>query len=398
MIPSTPWQLPDYIEDVLPGEAVVLEYLRRRCLDTLSSYGYAWVHPPMIENLDTLLTGTGQDLNPLTFKVVDQRSGKTLGLRADITPQVARIDAHLFSHLPLNRLCYCGSVLHTHPSPLHDSREIWQLGAELYGSSHRAADHEMMTLALTLLKQAGLKNTVLVLGHVELFEALTAELDEGIKKALFNALQLKDTPALIELTATLDVATQEALLKLPRLYGEVNTVIHEAKAAVKHFPRALHVIHQIEHLLSLSAAWGEDVQIRLDLGELPSYEYHTGLVFSVYVAGQNRPMVWGGRYDRLGAARGQSRSATGFSLDLRTLAEHVVEPLRGMIAAPYLPNDEALAALIQELRSTGHSVWVELPADQLDEGVEHIERECVSLPMTHVLTQQEGQWGVVKIA
>jgi len=394
MIPSTPWLLPEYIEDVLPGEAIALEHLRRLLLDQLSNSGYQWVHPPLIENLDTLLTGTGQDLGPLTFKVVDQRSGKTLGIRADITPQVARIDNHLFSAQALNRLCYCGSVLHTQPSALHDSREIWQLGAELYGSTHVSADAEIVQLLLDLSQAAGLKDAYLDIGHIGLFESLTEDLSEALRERLFEALQAKDLPLLRSLTEPLDSVTQSALLELATLYGEPHGVLARARSAFANFPACQIHIQHIEQLLSHLHS---SAHLRLDLAELRGYHYHTGLVFALYTPTQHRAIGLGGRYDRLGNARGRARPATGFSLDLRALATCVTPPETECIVAPYHPNDTELTHTIKKLRAEHRCVWVQLPNDCIEHN--HKDTEITPLPpqATHRLKHEHNQWHVIPL-
>lgn len=392
MMPSTPWLLPEYIEDVLPGEAATLEYLRRSLLDHLAQHGYQWVHPPLIEYLDTLLTGTGQDLGPRTFKVVDQRSGKTMGVRADITPQVARIDTHLFATQALNRLCYCGTVLHTQPSVLHDSREIWQLGAELYGSSHVAADTEVVQLLLELTRCAGLTDIYLDIGHVGLFETLTEDLSESLREPLFEALQSKDLPQLRLLTKSLDAATQSAFLALAALYGEPRSVLERARAAFANFPAALIHIEYLDRVLSQLNIQGE--QIRLDLAELRGYNYHTGLVFALYTPTQHRAIGLGGRYDRLGHARGCVRPATGFSLDLRALAACIPARQPEYIVAPYQPSDLSLKTAIKTLRNSGRYVWEQLPITH------NVQEDTNTLPpqATHRLELINNQWQVTLLS
>ncbi len=396
MMPVMPWLLPEYIEDVLPGEANTLELLRRKLLDHLSSYGYQWIHTPLIENLDTLITGAGQHLNAITFKVVDQRSGKTLGVRADITPQAARIDSHLFASFPLNRLCYCGSVLHTQPSALHDSREIWQLGAELYGSDHFAADIEIMQLFLELAELAGLKDTYLDIGHVGFFESLTQDLSESLRQQLFIALQSKNTPELLTLTATLDISTQTALLALTKLYGEPETVLNNARQALANFPECLHHIRVIEDVLT--GLKPNFTQVRLDLAELRGHNYHTGIVFALYTPQQHRAIGLGGRYDRLVTTQQDTRSsvsrpATGFSLDLRAIAASIVPIEKTCITAPYHPHDQNLNSLIHSLRLQGQCVWEQLPSTSLA----YDSPQNPPIPATHQVAKIDNVWQIVAL-
>lgn len=361
MIPSTPWLLPEYIEDILPGEALTLESLRRTLIDHLSHHGYQWISPPQLEYLDTLLTGTGQDLGLRTFKVVDQSSGKTLGLRPDITPQAARIDAHLFAKQSLNRLCYCGTVHHAKPSALHDSREIWQLGAELYGSSHHAADSEVLNLLLTLAQQVQLKDAHLDIGHVGLFATLTHTLADELKQRLFEALQAKDFPRLEQLTQPLDNSIKQAILALGRLYGLPDNVLPLAREALRAFPEALKQLETIQAILT--ELQHHNVTIHLDLAELRGYHYHTGLVFALYTPSQHRAIALGGRYDLAGDTHLASRPATGFSIDLRALALCTPVVESECIVAPYEPSDHALQTKINTLRTDGRTVWVTIPSD-----------------------------------
>ncbi|MES2206155.1 MAG: ATP phosphoribosyltransferase regulatory subunit [Pseudomonadota bacterium] len=397
MMPVMPWLLPEYIEDVLPGEANTLELLRRKLLDHLSSYGYQWIQTPLIENLDTLITGTGQNLNSITFKVVDQLSGKTLGVRADITPQAARIDSHLFASFPLNRLCYCGSVLHTQPSALHDSREIWQLGAELYGTDHFAADIEILQLFLELAELAGLKDTYLDIGHVGFFESLTQDLPESLRQQLFIALQSKDTPELLALTATLDATTQAALLALTKLYGEPEIVLANARQALANFPECLQHIRFIEQVLT--GLKPKFTQVRLDLAELRGHNYHTGIVFALYTPQQHRAIGLGGRYDRLETSQQTTsssilRPATGFSLDLRAIAASISPIEKTCITAPYYPHDEPLKELINALRKQGECIWIQLPPAA---SCTYTTEQHSPIPATHQIVKVNNVWQVEAI-
>ena len=312
------WVLPEYIEDILPAEAMRIEKLRRRLLDLFFSKDYELVMPPLLEYTDSLLTGTGHDLELRTFKVVDQLSGRMMGVRADITPQVARIDAHLLNRKGVTRLCYCGSVLHTRPAAPGATREPIQIGAEMYGEAGVAADLEMLELLCEALRLAGVKKARIDIGHVAVFRALIEGLGKEREGELFEALQRKDTPALQELSRTLPAKTREALLLLPSLYGGLE-VLDEAENKLpktEEVRRALATLRKLAKACKFPASF--------DLAELRGYHYHSGVVFDAYCGGGNGaasfPIARGGRYDEVGKAFGRARPATGFSIDLRALA------------------------------------------------------------------------------
>jgi len=308
------WLLPEFIEDILPAEAMRIEKLRRRILDLFFEHGYELVMPPLIEYTDSLLTGTGHDLELRTFKVVDQLSGRMMGLRADITPQVARIDAHLLNREGVTRLCYCGSVLHTRPAGPAATREPIQIGAELYGEAGVEGDVEILRLLCRALELAGARNARIDIGHVAVFRALAADLAPQLEGQLFEALQKKDAPALKELTKKLNAKTREALLLLPELYGgpEVLETAEKKLPKIAELTRALGALRKLAEASSLPAS--------LDLAELRGYHYHSGVVFDAYCDGVPGAVARGGRYDEVGRAFGRARPATGFSIDLRSLA------------------------------------------------------------------------------
>jgi ATP phosphoribosyltransferase regulatory subunit len=310
------WLLPEYVEDVLPAEAMRIEKLRRRILDLFFKRKYELVMPPLLEFTDSLLTGTGRDLELRTFKVVDQYSGKTMGVRADITPQVARIDAHLLNRKGVTRLCYCGSVLHTRPASPGATREPIQVGAEMYGNVAVAADLEMQSLLCEALAAAGMKGVRLGIGHVAVFRSIAraAKIDGEREKELFEALQKKDLPALRSLTRGLDAKTRDALLLLPQLYGDAR-VLDEAAGKL---PRIAALQKALAELRTLAKAC--PVPASFDLAELRGYHYHSGVVFDAYCDGVSGVVGRGGRYDDVGKAFGRARPATGFSIDLRALA------------------------------------------------------------------------------
>ena len=310
------WVLPEYIEDILPAEAMRIERLRRSILDLFFKNDYELVMPPLLEYMDSLLTGTGHDLELRTFKVVDQLSGRMMGVRADITPQVARIEAHLLNRKGVTRLCYCGSVLHTRPAAPGATREPIQIGAEMYGESGVEADLEMLELLCQSLETAGARNPRIDIGHVAVFRAIapSAEVQGEPEAELFEALQRKDGPALKSLTKKLPAKAREALLLLPNLYGGPE-VIDEAE---KRLPRMTEVTKALATLRTLAQAC--KFPASFDLAELRGYHYHSGVVFDAYCDGVTGAVARGGRYDEVGKAFGRARPATGFSIDLRSLA------------------------------------------------------------------------------
>jgi ATP phosphoribosyltransferase regulatory subunit len=310
------WVLPEHIEDILPAEAMRIEGLRRKILDLFFESKYELVMPPLLEYTDSLLTGTGHDLELRTFKVVDQLSGRMMGLRADITPQVARIDAHLLNRKGVTRLCYCGSVLHTRPAGPSATREPIQIGAELYGDAGVEADLEILQLLCRALELAGVRNARVDIGHVAVFRAIahSGEVGGELEKDLFEALQKKDVPALQSLTKKMDAKIKEALLLLPELYGgaEVLDLAEKKLPKLAEITRALGTLRKLARACRIPASF--------DLAELRGYHYHSGVVFDAYCDGVTGAVARGGRYDEVGKAFGRARPATGFSIDLRSLA------------------------------------------------------------------------------
>ncbi len=364
------WLLPEAIEDVLPAEAARVEALRRTLLDHVRTHGYRLVQPPLVEYLDSLLTGTGRDLDLLTFKTVDPVSGRLLGVRADTTPQVARIDAHLLNETGVTRLCYAGSVLRTAAARPGDTRQVLQIGAELYGYAGIAADIEVMRLLLSALAAAGIRGLHLDLGHVDIYRALAkaAGLDgsgEGNDAELFVALRYKDMPAVHELTESLSGPARDGLRALATLYGPAAETL---EAAARRLPALPEVTAALEALRALALhADGADA-VHVDLADLAGYHYYTGATFGVFARGKDATVVEcgrGGRYDGVGRAFGRARPATGFSLDQRRLValagDNVIAPA---IVAPNEP-DGTLAKTIQALRSAGEAVVTALPDEPL---------------------------------
>lgn len=355
------WVLPEYIQDALPAEAAKLEDLRRRLLDTFRLNGYQLVAPPLLEYLESLLTGAGQDLQLKTLKLVDQLSGRTMGVRADITPQVARIDAHLLNRKGVTRLCYCGTVAHAVPSSLTATREPLQLGAEIYGHAGLEADAEVVRLLAETLSIAGVGTSRIDLGHVGLFKALVrlSGLPADREEPLFDCLQAKDLPGLRGLLQGVPEAVRQGLLALPTLYGDAE-VLAKARGLL---PEDAEIGAALDDLEALAAGLG-DLPISFDLADLRGYHYHSGVVFAAYGGRSPVALALGGRYDSVGRAFGRGRPATGFSLDLRELAAQVVDPvLAGAILASGAGSDgfrEAVAAL----REAGENVVIELPGHE----------------------------------
>ena len=310
------WVLPEYIEDILPPEAARIERLRRVVLDLFRARGYELVMPPLLEYTESLLTGTGHDLDLQTFKLVDQLSGRMMGLRADITPQVARIDAHLLNRKGVTRLCYCGSVLHTRPASPGSTRELIQIGAEIYGHAGVAADLEILALLCRSLAAAGVRSARVGIGHVAVFRSIVHAAQVGIEleAELFEALQKKDVRTVKSLARALDAKTRSALALLPELYGGPEVLA----SAEKRLPKIPELTRALATLRALSKACL--VPASFDLAELRGYRYHSGVVFDAYCKGVAGAVAHGGRYDEVGRAFGRSRPATGFSLDLRALA------------------------------------------------------------------------------
>ena len=378
------WLLPEYIQDMLPEEAWRIESMRRDVLELLRRNGYQLVSPPLLEYAESLLINDSADMDLRSFKLVDQLSGRTLAVRADITPQVARIDAHLLNRQGIARLCYAGSVLHTQPSGLMRTREPLQIGAELYGHAGIESDLEVQRLMLQALALLGVAGVHLDLGHVAVFRSLVrrAEVPAEREGELFSALQRKDVPALQTLVADLPQQTQAALLALPRLYGGVE-VIAQARALLPDYPElraALDDLAQAAHLQGVAC------EIGIDLAELRGYHYHSGMVFAAYHEGSHDAIAMGGRYDDVGKSFGRARPATGFSMDLRQLHGLLAKRSLGRgIHAPYR-QDAALDLAIAGLREQGEVVVVDL----LGKAEYHPELNC-----DRELVLRNGNWVVV---
>ncbi|MEI6182385.1 MAG: ATP phosphoribosyltransferase regulatory subunit [Polynucleobacter sp.] len=382
------WLLPEDIADVLPVQARKVETLRRAILDLYQTYGYELVAPPILEFLDSLLTGTGSDLNLQTFKLVDQMSGRTLGLRADITPQVARIDAHLLNRTGVTRLCYAGSVAHARTPVGSSAREDLQLGAEIYGCATWDADFEAITLLLKTLAIAGLDKVYLDLSHAGILNGILADqkLDKETTETLYGLLQTKDRPRLLKWAASLPAKTTQALMALTELNGPCAEVLAKAKKILPKHAAIDQALADLERLVAAVSA-SSGLELSIDLADLRGYQYHSGVMFAVYVDKLPQPIARGGRYDHVGQAFGRSRPATGFSLDLLTLAN--LSPLKVhklAILAPWL-EDAALSKAITALRDSGEVVIQAMAGEK----VEAAEYEC-----DRELVKQGSSWEVKK--
>lgn len=366
------WLLPEYIEDVLPRDAYRIEKIRRLIMDMLFAHGYQFVMPPLLEYVESLLAGSGSGMNLRMFKVVDQLSGRMMGLRADMTPQAARIDAHLLNTSGVTRLCYASSVVHTVPDEITRTREPFQVGAELYGHSGIESDLEIQCLLLECLSVSGIHSIHLDLGHIRVFRSLIR--DSGIKPEfemeLYAALWAKDISSLKELVHTglnkrLTRSVRNALLLLPELYGD-GTVLLSARQHLPDFPEIGEALDQLEHVARILQPYVD--RVTFDLADLRGYHYHTGMVFAVYTPGCPAPIALGGRYDEIGKSFGRARPATGFSLDLKQLSQ--LTDMNGYpsgILAPWKPEDEKLTAMVRQLRAEGYIVVTELPGEENQE-------------------------------
>lgn len=380
------WLLPESLADILPAEARRIEELRRNLLDLYRTYGFELVAPPLVEYIDSLLSGNGRALNLRTFKLVDQLSGRTLGVRADMTPQVSRIDAHLLNRDGVTRLCYCGSILHARPSGLLSDRELLQIGAEIFGHSGVEADIEIIELALESVRRAGVQQARLDLNHPGVFhaiinadEALADQADE-----VSDLLASKDVPGLIALGSALPAVRKEtirALLDLTSLYGDVTT-LDRARRILPALPGLTAALDDLQTLIRALPHH----EFSMDLADMGSgYGYHSGVVFSIYAHNWHDALVKGGRYDGMGRAFGRNRPATGFSLDLRKLSSGLPPaPLTRAIRAPWGTDAELVVAL-RKLRDAGEVVIQSLPghAHALDEFT--VDRELVL---------EQGEWKV----
>jgi ATP phosphoribosyltransferase regulatory subunit len=383
------WVLPDHIADVLPSEARHIEEIRRDLLDMARCYGYELVMPPLLEHLESLLSGTGEALDLQTFKLVDQLSGRMMGLRADSTPQVARIDAHLLNRQGVARLCYCGPVLHTRPGGPHASREPLQFGAELYGHAGLEADLEILTLALDALRSANVGPLTVDLADARIVSALlnASGLSSASQEQAHAALAGKDATELHAITSECQPVMASAIQSLVGLYGDV-TVLDQAAKSLPALPEVLQALSELKWLDSHIAIAFDDVKVSFDLADLRGYAYYTGTRFSIYAEGARDALARGGRYDEVGSVFGRKRPAVGFSLDVKELANSAkLRPLRAAIRAPW-GEDAQLRLAIATLRQQGETVVCVLPGHESEVDEFQCDRELKKLA---------GQWSVKAI-
>lgn len=376
------WVLPDHLADVLPSEARHIEEIRRDLLDMARCYGYELVMPPLLEHLESLLTGSGEALDLQTFKLVDQLSGRMMGLRADITPQVARIDAHLLNRKGVTRLCYCGPVVHVQPGGPQASREPLQFGAELFGHSGLEADLEVLSLALNVTHGAQVRPVTVDLADARIVSALleASGLPYAVHSPIYAALALKDASALQTLTTGAQGNTGEALCRLIGLYGGID-ILDRAARELPALPEVTKALAELRWL----ASHVEGAHLSFDLSDMRGYAYYTGIRFALFVEGGNDALVRGGRYDEVGSVFGRKRPAVGFSLDVKALAaQAVVHPLHAAIAAPW-SEDAGLRRKIAELRKSGETVVCVMPGHESEIDEFQCDREVV---------ESDGQWVV----
>lgn len=383
------WLLPDGVEELLPAQAAQVEALRRKLLDLFHSWGYELIIPPLLEYTESLLVGLGSDIDLLTFRVTDQLTGRMMGLRADITPQAARIDAHSLNRQGPVRLCYAGSVLHTRPKKPLASRSPIQLGAELYGDNSLASDLEIICLMMATLQSAGVDKLTLDVGHVAVYKAVVqaAGMEAEQEKSYFNILQRKASAELQEFLDGLNVSerVREQLQGLKELHGGAEVLARGREL----FADIAEAVSAIDYLETLSTALAERVpglSYYYDLAELRGFHYHTGVVFSALVSEHGQALASGGRYDDIGEVFGRARPATGFSIDLKAMLGLLPsELLPSGIFAPFSESVSQWLA-VQALRSQGERVVCGLPGQDGDSSCDR------------QLEQQGDDWQVVALS
>ena len=376
------WLLPEGIDELLPERAAQLEALRRRLLDQCATWGYRYVIPPLVEFTDSLLVGLGADLDVVTCKFTDQMSGRMLGVRADITPQTARMDAHSLAEEGVTRLCYAGSTLQSTPQSVISGRAPIQLGAELYGSSATDADSEIIALMLSTFESAGVSRPLtLDIGHIGIYDALfsNAGLNPELERQVFDALQRKSGPDIERLAASLPEKVAERLGQLASLHG-ASDVLATARSLFPDEPEVMTALDELDTVLAGVQDAFPNVGVYVDLTELRGFRYHTGLVFAVYLEGRGSAVAKGGRYDNIGAVFGRDRPATGFAIDLKALVDDAAhsDATDVPVIAPQ-SDDAALRAAVKALRSAGRTVVMDVAPG-------------VDLPNAERLVLSDGEW------
>jgi ATP phosphoribosyltransferase regulatory subunit len=381
---SRAWLLPEHIADILPAEAARVEQVRRQLLDQAGRRGFELIIPPLLEHLESLLSGTGRELELQTFTLVDQLSGRLLGLRADTTPQAARIDAHLLNRSGMTRLCYCGPVLHTRPGGAGASREPLQFGAEIFGHAGLEAEMEVLDLALEAVAEAGVAQPVIDLADARILRGVLAgvALDAVGLNDIVEALSRKDAAALDVLTGELPEAARAGLRFLLGAYGGVD-ILNQARAALP--ARAL-IGQALDDLCRLATHLQRShpgVRVGFDLADMGGYAYYSGVRFAMYAQGASQALARGGRYDEVGAVFGRNRPAVGFSLDVKSLAQRLSSAVpAGAVRASWSDSPE-FAAAVRRLRDAGETVVIDLPGSSAEECGRTFDR---------VLEQAAGRW------
>jgi ATP phosphoribosyltransferase regulatory subunit len=393
MFESKTWILPEGIEEVLPPDAYQLDLLHRNIIDRFDSWGYQLVMPPVIEYLDSLLTGTGEDLDLETFKITDQLSGRLMGIRADMTPQVARIDSSILKCDTPVRLCYLGTTLLTRPRTLAGTRAPMQVGAELFGHSGVESDAEILSLMLMTLQTAGIRNVHVDIGHVGIYRRLIAKLDISPEQEdmIFISLQKKAESELQDLLHEWSISDElgKAVLALSNLYGD-KTVLNEARGVLGDIDKSLlGCIDELEQIAELTCNHVKDASLLFDLADLRGYNYHNGMMFTAYMHGKGKAIARGGRYDGIGRGFGKERPATGFSADVKLLYD-LQDRMITDNSAIFAPSSDVpgLYDAVNELRSQGERVIYELPGQQGDASDMGCDRE---------LYLEKGRWKVIKL-
>ncbi len=388
------WLLPSGVAEVLPGQAWQLEQLRRRLLDLYQSWGYELVMPPFIEFLDSLLTGTGNDLDLQTFKLTDQLSGRLLGVRADMTPQAARIDAHQLKREEPARLCYLGTVLRTRPTGLDTSRSPLQVGAELFGHAGSASELEVLGLMLETLRAVHIEECYLDVGHVGIFRGLAANarLSAQAEADLFDCLQRKALPEIEQLLAALDISSESRsqIMALAELHGDAR-VLERARGELGGAgEEVLQALSHVQTIADEVARRWPHTPVNFDLAELRGYNYHTGLVFAAFAPGSGQEVARGGRYDQIGEVFGRARPAVGFSTDLKllmSLGGETMSPPAGIFVEQ--AEDTTQFEKVRALRAAGERVICALPGQAGD---------ARSMGCDRVLVRNGGEWQVRALA
>jgi len=383
MTDSKRWILPDGIEELLPRQAEHIERLRREMLDLFHSWGYEMVMPPLVEYIDSLLIGRGDDLDLQTYKITDQNNGRLMGVRADITPQVARIDAHLLRRSAPARLCYVGDVLHTRQNGFGAGRAPIQVGAELYGHAGVESDVEIIHLMVEALTVTGIENIFVDLGHVGIFRAMAkaSNLSESQETLLFDALQRKAKPEIVDLLKDFELSKKwrNLFIALVDLNGDVSTLEESMSVLTGVDAGVTKALDEIQKVAVLLQAELPNLAIHFDFAELRGYHYKTGIVFAAFVPGHGQEFARGGRYNEVGKVYGRSRPATGFSADLKTILQYsCVEPNQIQAILAPTNDDESLKAEIKVLRGKGERVIISLPGQSGDMSELGCDRQLVA--------------------